>query len=239
MRFPELFEKIDDFRGREPSRETFLVGLELIQSFRRYEIDLTNWLVGYQASMGKPIYRPKLSTMQNAADSPVYGKVFPVAFYFPSFTAATIMVTFWDMQVIMYCHVCLVTAKLSTMADELDAYTEEQISSECSPFNSTVDAGISSDCSLGRLRDLIPALGHRAEWPRTAASFICQSVEYFFQKEMGDVGPLSCFSHLNVIWTCLAITPGDWTRELAWISYVMSLLQTKSRLAAFLKDVEG
>ena len=158
-------------------------------------------------------------------DDPESGKVFAVAFYFPSSDVAQMMILYWLALLLVHPILCWMYERLERVVGERQEDTE--CSCIQSPSLETADksVAISSICLRHLTMAKLPPLGYRTEWTRGAARNICQSAEYFMQGKMGELGPSIFLPRLIVVRKFLVFASGDWTRELSWINNVVSKIQ--------------
>lgn len=84
---------------------------------------------------------------------------------------------------------------------------------------------------------------------RTTANNICQSVEYFLQDKMGDIGPLSMIlplttlrhvlSHMEPVKPCPpgpSDSPGEYSDEVIWTDFLLRCIGDKGQRLAFHLD---
>lgn len=220
LQMPDVLAKTDTAFSFPRPIDVLHNGSEILQLCLELDKKLDNWFSDYQAVTGS-LYWPEFSTINSSTDSLELGKAFPVSLHFPSYIVAETMIIYWTVQLLLHAHVCSLHSRLSSVEGVILGHHDGS-------------AGLSGrdgiDCSQATKEDLwepwVDKLSnfpnHRANWPRTSARYICQSVEYFFDERYHSIGPGTILPPLIVVRTCLANLPEDWARETVWIDEMIS-----------------
>ncbi|KAH8884376.1 hypothetical protein GQ53DRAFT_846305 [Thozetella sp. PMI_491] len=212
--------------------------LRSVQMCWGFDATLQEWFSRINASVRGPLYRPVLSTIDTAADNPKSGRLFPVSYRFCSFFVGQNLVLYWMTSVILSQHLCRLYRGLGLLKE--NAALRRLAPCTC-PEPRTQEKGKEKETKepLGATEleaaaclrhfdpDQLPPLGSRIEWGRTVAYEICRSAEYFLDNETRCLGPNTLFPALRVLRAIWSRTPGDWTRELAWLRDVITIMQSK------------
>ena len=67
----------------------------LYHRYRELNVRLDAFFVTLQASIAGPLYYPNLARLRSVHDDENLGRVFPIAFSFPSYVVGFTMVFFW------------------------------------------------------------------------------------------------------------------------------------------------
>jgi hypothetical protein len=225
LEMPEIYHRHDKLL-REPSRFKFLPHIiTIVDLCWQLDSQLTEWYGRFEIFVAGPVYWPKLSMSDSSVDDPKSGKVFPVAFHFPSSDVAQMMILYWLALLLVHPILCWMYERLGSLVGE------QQEDTECSciqdPTLETADktVPISSICLRHLTMAKLLPLGYRTEWARGAAKNICQSAEYFMQETMGELGPAIFLPRLIAAREFLVFASGDWKRELSWINNVVKKIQ--------------
>jgi hypothetical protein len=207
--------------------------MENVRESQRMAKCLEAWFVKFEAAAAGPLYHPELSSLNSAADSAELGRVFPVAFYFPSFGVAQTLVFYWAAIILVHGHISFMHEKLAHLVELLATMKENR------PLRSSYTDDDNSTAAIIRLHhsaaDLLSSLGSSIEWPPTPARNICQSVEYFLQEQMRGEGPISVLPALVIVKAYWKLTPGDWHREILWVEDMLRRIQSKgNEIAGYL-----
>jgi len=225
LEMPEIYHRHDKLL-RETCRSKLLPDLiNIVDLCWKLDSRLNEWYGRFETFVAGPVYWPKLSMSDSSVDDLESGKVFPVAFYFPSSDVAQMMILYWLALLLVHPILCFMYERLESLVGE------RQEGTECSciqgPTLKTADktVAISSLCLRHLTMVKLPSLGYRIGWACGAAKNICQSAEYFMQESMGELGPAIYLPRLIVAREFLVFASGDWTRELKWINNVVSKIQ--------------
>jgi len=157
-----------------------------------------------------PVYWPEFSTEPNSADDPELGKVFPVAFHFPSLRTAHTCMLYWTLSIMLW-------SGLSDLYRVLAAMQPD------SNNNGGDDDDDGADSTPLFNISQLPPLEHRVDG-RPMVRNICQSLEYCLQDEMRAMGPLTAQFPLQVVIEYLRQSP-EHGRELQWAQAAMVKLR--------------
>ncbi|KAK3375657.1 hypothetical protein B0T24DRAFT_676581 [Lasiosphaeria ovina] len=180
---------------------------------------LDEWFVRFKATVPGALYHPELSKIDSLADNPDSGKLFPVAFRFPSFVIGQNVLYSWVAKLTLHAHLCFTYEILERSLGILDALGR-------SNFSCTCDAGAEPLCLRHFTMHLLPPLGHRSQWPRETAYNICQSVEYFMENPVRALSPASVLPALAVVKGFWKHAPGNWSREILWTDSRLEIIRT-------------
>lgn len=225
LEMPEIYHQHDKL-NRETCRSEILPSLiNIAELCWQIDSQLNEWYRDFETFVAGPVYWPKLSTSDSPVDDVESGRVFPVAFDFPSYDVAQVMILYWLSLLLVHPILC-------HMYERLESFVGVELSEmECScikyPTSETTDLTVAmpSICLRHVAMDKVPPLGYRTEWARGAARNICQSAQYFMQEKLGELGQLVFLPRLLVVRELLVFASGDWTRELSWINNVMRKIQ--------------
>jgi len=156
----------------------------------------------FSKSVSGPLYWPELSTLESRLDDEKSGKFFPISFKFPSFSIALTVATYWSNMMVIH-------NQLSHAYDRLKLLTPTENGSHL------------TIASVQQIRE------RDSTW-QTMAKNVCQSLEYFLHDNMGSFSHMSILALLSGCYSCFGNAPGDWSREMGWISD--SLQKIKKRL---------
>ena len=186
---------------------------------RKLESILEEWFDDFNATVDGPLYHPKLSTIESVVDSPEQGKLFPVAFHFPTFIVGQNLLYYWVALMNIHAHLCFTYLIITQFLTTLEAMDRNHLPCICQGVDSSPLC--LQHCSIR----LFPALGYREEWPRTTAYNICQSVEHLLLRKKRGFGPASVLPALALVKGFWKHAPGDWTREIAWVDDMLDRIR--------------
>jgi hypothetical protein len=225
LEIPEVYHRTDKL-AQESCRSKILPGLiNIVELCWRIDLQLNEWYGRFQTFVAGPVYWPKLSTSDSPVDDTESGKVFAVAFHFPSYDVAHAMILYWLALLLLHPIPCSMYERLESLVGV------GQEDTECScikdPISETADVTVAMPSIYLRhfSTDKLPPLGNRTEWARGAARNICQSAEYVIQENMGDLGPRILVPRVIVVREVLVFASGNWTRELSWITNLVIRIQ--------------
>jgi hypothetical protein len=213
-----LFVEGFDIEGLEPAR-LLPAALKIVDRCWKIEAELRQLFTDFENENPGPLYWPKLSTIVNPADDAVLGKVFPVAFHFPSLrTAATCMI-YWATLIPLWAVLSHVYQLLGTLKVHNTTATDSPSDARCHGGNGNHDACSCEGTSptprttpfdMNQLLPVDPRIDVLA-----ASRNICQSLEYCMQEEMKGLGPAVTAVPLMAVIHILPNFP-HCSRELAW-----------------------
>ena len=193
--------------------------LATISDGQKIESLLEEWFNDFKASVDGPLYHPELSTIKSKADSHELGKLFPVAFHFPTFLVGQNLVYYWVALMNVHAHFCFTYETIARFLSTLEAMDRDHLPCICQ------DVTRSPICLQHFNMGLLPALDYREEWPRTVAYNICQSVEHFLLRKTRGFGHVSALPALALVKGFWKHTPGDWSREMAWVDDMLDRIR--------------
>lgn len=179
---------------------------------RRSKDELQRWFQGFQAALPGSLYHAELSKIDTVVDSAESGKLFPVAFRFPTFMVGQTLVYYWVALMSVQTRLCLTYATLARLVATLDSMGRANLPCTC---GQTAEGP--ARCLRHFTLDLLPGADRRDGWPRAAAYNVCQSAEYFLQDTTRGFGPASALPALAWVKGLWKQAPGCWDREIAWI----------------------
>ncbi|VUC27338.1 unnamed protein product [Clonostachys rosea] len=208
LEIPSVVHSIDILKSKmdNPSEETEH-GWDIVANCLRIDASLKNWLSDYSAASAGPLYWPELSTIASETDSERTGKLFPVAFNFPSFGVGETMVLYWTVCVLLHSYHALVYRKLLAVQEK-----------SCYQTGAGDDRNSSSN-------DIIRQLECQQDSLETSARCICQSVHYFCGDARRNIGSSTILPSLVVLRAIFLHAPGDWSRAEAWVGEKLSQIQ--------------
>jgi len=211
----------------------------------RVDHALASWYARLETSVAGPLYWAELSAAESSrADDPELGRLFPVQFHFPSLFLAQTAMLYWIGQIITYCQLRKMYARLQHIAaaahgggDDDDA---QQAGCTCDNgwgyvvIEGADDVASVPACLVHFRPAMLPPLGHR-EWPRAVAKKVCQSVSFFLQDRMGYVGLSTSVPPLIFVRLYLDDFGEDCSRERIWIQEMLERIKEKGgKLAAYI-----
>jgi hypothetical protein len=197
-------------QNSEDSLDVLRVALQSIHTGLEMELRLDGWLAKLKTTVPGAMYRSELSKMSNEADNPEAGRVFTVAFWFPAPAIAITVVYYWVTSMCVSAHLCHLYEELSKFSAGLDAAGRNTFRCSCD--------GPHGACLRHFSMEQLPALGRRADWPRTTAYNIAQSAEYFMEQSSSDSSVCGeIVPALVMVQGFWKHSPGDWSREIDWV----------------------
>lgn len=228
--FDQLLDILFEITGFFPQRQRienmtdprsiFRETLATIREGLRIEHVIADWYARFKETVSGPLYYPELSKREYMVDQSDLGKMFPVAFRFPSFSVAQNLLFYWVALLSLHAHLGWVYGTLSRLLEALELI---RVGLPC-----TCD----SECLRHFTMDDLPALGDRLDWPRTTAYNICQSIEYCLQDHGRGFGPVAILPVLSMVKGYWVHWPGDWSREIEWVDENFSLLGRERSIIA-------
>jgi hypothetical protein len=137
------------------------------------------------------------------------GKVFAVAFDFPSYDAANAMILYWLALFLIHPLLCSMYEQLGSLAGVGQEDTECSCIEDAIPETAGITVAIPSICLRHFTTDKLPPLGYRTEWARGAARNIRQTAEYVMQENMGELEAAILWPRLIVVREFLVFASGD------------------------------
>lgn len=227
LEMPEIYHRMDEV-GREKCLTKILPGLiDIADLCWQIDMKLNKWYTLFETYVGGPLYWPKLSTSVSSADNTESGKVFAVAFHFPSYDVAHAMILYWLALLLVHPILCLIYEQIESFVGMGQKGMKCSCSAEQRSEISDIVTPISSLCPRHITTNKLPPLGFRTQWAGGPARNICQSAEYVMQEEMGEMGITIMLGRILMVREFLVYASGDWTRELRWIADLMNKIQGK------------
>jgi hypothetical protein len=220
---PKFMAQSDSINMLTSPQSILAASLKTISATQDFNTRLMKWYAGFSASHPGGLYHARLSTRESCSDNPELGKVFPVAYHFPSLPIAQTMLYFWMCQVIAHAHLCSQYAKLERLMKTLEPIAAD-IPCLCSGVTDAYRPGV---CLRHfEVRSLVP-LGHFAEWPSSVAYNICQSIDYCLQHSNKVYGPATSLPALALVREHWKRSDGEWAREISWVNDTIRLIASK------------
>lgn len=212
LRVPGLLSRARAVAVSQPSQTSVTTSLEALTALLALNGELNQWLESYQYTY-PTTHWPKLSTASSSTDSEEMGRLYPVSFQFPSYHVAETMILYWTVQILIHASISSLYARLTSSEKDITIFEVDDLSPEDNDDISLAD--------IQRIHDTSDFMS----WPETSARYICQSVEYFFQKEFRGMGAGVVLSPLLVVKACLSRSAEDFSREITWINETIGRIQ--------------
>lgn len=200
---------------------------------------LRRWYVRVEAAAQGPMFWTKVSTLDTAADDPETGKLFPLAYRFPSFVLAQSLIFFWVCRTLVGAHLCRLYQALARVdADprrlQLAPCTCEDVQNPSPPES---EIGVETCVRHFELKKL-PPLGSHRDWASHSGYEICKSAEFFLEERARGLGPSALFPALRILRFLWKALPGDWAREMVWIGDIIAKIQARGNNVARFAQTE-
>jgi hypothetical protein len=214
---PNIFKHEDKLVNLE-SQELFFAGLEVIEQCWKLDAELQRWYKDLESSTPGPLYWAQFSKQESPTDDLELGKLFPVAFHFPSLFTASMLTMYWTATVLAW-------SMLTRAYNKIPAVLQHETLSSTPP-SSSISWRANLICSCKEVRRKVclkhfdatqlPPLEHRADWAHSVARDLFQSVEYCMQEEMLAIEPQVVAALVAIVLDLVVTEPGDWSREILW-----------------------
>jgi hypothetical protein len=215
---------LSDAAKREISKRKSLIGMiKAVQLCWKLDSELRNWYDLFNASSQGMLYWCELSTIATSADSPILGKLFPVAFRFPTYIIAQTLVLYWAALAIISEQLCRLYKVLGSVEIEIDR--DEIETHECTCEESGIPDMPAHICAMHFTTEKCQPLGEREDWSYHIARNICQSVEYFLQPNMRRIGPACILPPLMFLKTAWERNGEESQRQVTWVSEMLLKVQ--------------
>jgi hypothetical protein len=211
-KLPAMLRQLDGLAKSQNRCRTIEIISRIIEEYMKIIASLQTLYGVFESSISGPLYWSELSTLESPLDDPISGKLFPVSFYFPSFSVAQLITTYWTAVMVCHLHLMHIYNKL--------AKAKSLLSKDSMLDLQSAGHKLSSADSLHLL-----AQENSEKWSGMARN-ICQSIRYYTQDEMGGLGLITALSMLYSCHSCMDNVPEQWTREMGWV-------------VDFIKQVEG
>lgn len=228
----DLFVLSERLKSQTEPQEILSSAIEAVRDGQRVESLLGKWFDSFRAAMPGDLYHAELSKITTCFDTDDTGKVFPVAFRFSAFLVGLNLVYYWVALLSVHAQQYSTCRLLARLAAALDAMGRDNLPCTCSD---AIEDGSPVQCLRHFAMEL---LDKQVEWPRAAASNICQSIEYFLQDRTRGFGPVSVLPALAIAKGFVMHAPGCWDRELAWIDEVIGRIRASGYGIAATLDQE-
>lgn len=219
LQAPAIFQQGDLLDHLRPP-ERLLTALRMIDQCWRLDAALEKFHEGLIESVPGPLYWPQFSKVASPADDSDRGKVFPIAFHFPSWKIAITLMFYWSTMLMLWSGLTQLYGLIATIQlDETPDNDSPGIIGNTSDESkieddSNYDDDVRSLGSVELVTSRLPLLEHREEYLSLACN-ICQSVEYCTQDEMVGWGRISVTAPLSIAIEYLRQDPRR-GRELSW-----------------------
>jgi hypothetical protein len=211
IQLPSIMEALDTHAVNTNKTAERAVLIQLLQLCSKLDGQLLSWVEQLKEQVYSQLYWTVPSVANNPADDPILGRIFPLAFHFPSLSMAQLLILYWSTLVLLYRTIQDIQKRLKSNAN---SSTEMQHS--IGPHEK--DGG--ELCSDGnRLSNKQIAL---------LADNIAQSFEYCYHSNNGTLGPQSTVYSLWVAQSFYE-SQSDRERELAWCSGLRNTSAPDSR----------
>lgn len=212
LRVPGLLSRARAVTASQPSQATLNGGLQALAALLALNGELNQWVESYQYTY-PTTHWPELSTASSSTDSEKLGRLYPVSFQFPSYHIAETMILYWTIQVLIHASISSLYTRSTSSEKDITIFEADDLSPKDNDKISLAD--------IQRILDTSDVMS----WPETSARYICQSVEYFFQKEFRGMGAGVVLSPLLVVQACLSRSAREFSREIAWIDETIGRVQ--------------
>lgn len=176
----------------------------LIEQVNTLLANLDKWYADFEEWVSGPPYYSKFCALDSDQDDPVLGKPFPVSYYFPTFSTAYLLMTYWSGIMIGHWLLFSTCQALLSLAE-----------------HSTLDG---SDKEAEDLRHRIQK--HKDIWVAMTRN-MCQMTEYLLSEGMGKVSVTVALAVLEGALAMFRDGTNDWARERAWIADMIALTAVK------------
>jgi hypothetical protein len=208
IQLPSIMEALDKLDRNKIAERSILI--RLLQLCTSLNEQLFTWGEKLKTEVDH-LYWTVPSVADNPADDPVLGRIFPLAFQFPSLTIAQLLLLYWSALILLY----------STIQD-IQKMLRRQVAS-----GTATQHGF---CLQVRDRSKIcPDLScPSSDQIALLANNICQSLEYCYHSKNGTFGPQSTIFPL---WVARSFykSQSDRGQELAWCSELGNMTAPDSR----------
>ncbi|KIN00042.1 hypothetical protein OIDMADRAFT_181273 [Oidiodendron maius Zn] len=221
IQLPSIMEALD-MLTTSPNKTTEVpILIRLLHLCSSLNWQLLAWSGKLKTLVHGPLYWTVPSVAVNPADDPVLGRMFPLAFQFPSLIIAWYLLLYWSMLILLYRTIQDIQKRLKSQVtrgitpqhsfDLQDTYRSELDSDNSCPS----DDGIAS-----------------------LANNISQSFEYCYRTEHGTLGYQSTLFALWVVQGFYKSQPNR-ARELAWCSELGNTTASNSRFDLRVMKLSG
>ena len=217
---PTIYAESDRFSEPLEAYEKLQLSLDLIDRCRRQDENFQQFFRSFKDASPGALYSPALSRQHILAEDPRLGKLFPVAFHFPSLRQAHATMWFWASSLMTRSGLC----SLYGVVKEVMA---EKRAEDVCPCQRCTNENADSCPIYARLQAL-PPLDDDFRDCLTLGWNVCQSFEYCMQDCMLGLGPTYIAAPLNIVREIVKdFCPEDHTRELAWLNAAMERIRDR------------
>lgn len=198
---PAIFKEADRLPHLNPMDQLVLAN-KLVSQCWDLDWALRKCYAELQLSADGPLYWSVLSRSKDLTNG-TQGKLFPVAYQFPSMALARTLTMYWATVVMLWSGLY----NLYQLIDHI------------------INDGLEESTDGERLGHDLPPLEHRNDFP-SAAWHVCRSVEYCMQSEMATLGTFVISTPLAIVIGTLRDHP-HCQHEVAWMR--AALMQVRER----------
>jgi hypothetical protein len=211
IQLPTIMERLDMLSVSTSKTAERPILIRLLQLCSSLNAQLLAWKEKLEKQGHNQLYWMVPSVANNPADDPIFGRVFPVAFQFPSLRIAQLLLLYWSTLILLYRTIQDIQKRLKWQVSDDPAW-EHSFGLQDSDWNEV--------CSDHR----------RPSHRRIAllANDICQSLEYCYHHTNGTHGPQLTVFPLWVVQNFYR-SQLDKGRELAWCSELGNMTAPDSR----------
>ncbi|KAH8820642.1 hypothetical protein F5884DRAFT_56999 [Xylogone sp. PMI_703] len=163
LEMPEIY-RCNDGLARETSVSKIISGIiNITELCWQLDSQLNEWYGHFETFVAGPMYWLKLSKSDSLVDDAESGRVFPVAFDFPSYDVAQTMVLYWLALLLVHPILCYMYERLKFLVEAGHEDTECTCVDDPPLETAKITVAISSLCLRHLTMDKLPSLGYRTE----------------------------------------------------------------------------
>ena len=195
---------------------------ECVELNRRFD----SWYEELRKEIPGPLYHSRFSTMTTLADDEEHGKVFPIAYEFPSLRIAHTTAMYWSLSSVLHGILLMVLGALQPSAQESYLGPSGQRHA-CANHKDAARCDCESKAPGPSPGAEVPNLSSLPSWEdsvricESAAANVCQSIEYYLRDESGTIGSAWAIFPLRAVMQFYHRRGG---RELQWCAAVFQKL---------------
>jgi hypothetical protein len=219
FQLPSIIEALDILDINSNKRAERHILIRLLQLCSSLSWQLLAWYELLKNQVQGQLYWMVPSVANNPAEDPVLGRVFPLAFQFPSLRIAQLLLLYWSILILVYRTIQDIQKRLKC---QMITGIETQYSCSLQNRDENKVCSVCSDQNCPS-NDQIALL----------ANNIAQSLEYCYRTTNGTHGPQSTIFPL---WVARSFyeSQSDRGRELAWCSELGNMTAPDSRFDLYL-----
>ena len=212
IKIPSIMESLDRLAFSTHRATETTVLSRLLQICSGLHEQLTTWNKDLKKQVDGELYWIVPSLAHSPADDPIRGRIFPLAFNFPSLNIAQLLLLYWSTLIVLYQTIQGIQQRLIRCGKE---NTEMELNLRYEDTADRDERWLDHNCpSTSRVADL--------------AKNICQSLEYCYRRKNGMLGLQSTVFPRWVAHEFYSSQP-DCLRELIWCSEVGNMTAPDSR----------